>query len=592
MSNVVKMIPGPNGDIPLPNNIDAEQELLGAILMRNEVYLQVATYLEPEDFYEPLHQQVYEVISHQISSGRIATPITMAGLIGEIDGLGMSAGAYLAQLCAHAASAREAVEYGKTIKELSAMRSVYLLCERVRGEILAKGNRETPAALIDRVESELSSLRPSAKGNAGQFQSFAEGADRAVYLAQAALQKGGVLSGLSTGLTKLDDQLGGLQRSDLIIIAGRPGSGKTSLATNIALNVALDLRERRLEGEKTGVVGFFSLEMSHDQLATRILAETSKVSGWRVRKGQIRDAELEEFALAGERLRNLPLHTDATGNIPLASLLMRARNLHKKVGLDLVVVDYLQLIKAQQRGRESNRVQEVTEITGALKALAKELDCPVIALAQLSRRVEERDDKRPMLSDLRESGSIEQDADSVIFVYRDAYYLAKKEPPAGTERHNEWTMQMEKAHGRAELIIGKNRHGPESTVHVGFNANLTQFNNELPESILDNATPREKREAKKVRRFLKESGPALQDLRTLVLTSSLENDGHVDAAKNHKIVPYTLWKKKVAASLLDPEATEAQKVKLMKDVVADLKTDPPLIGRGGSESESFVWLIS
>jgi replicative DNA helicase len=595
MGAVMKMTGQPLDQRPLPHSIEAEQVLLGTILMNNDAYPRVASLVDPDDFYDPVHVELFEVARAFITAGKLASPITLQGVVSEIDfGEHMTGREYLARLAAESMPLNQVVDYAKFIRDAAVRRKVFIACEQVQKRVLAGAPTDSAIAIIDEMETNLAEIRPRGVSGTGGFQNFDSAVSQAVATASAAYSNGGVLSGLSTGLDKVDDVLGGLQRSDLIIVAGRPGMGKTALATNIAYNVAKDLKELRLDGQKTGVVAFFSLEMSADQLASRILAEHSRVSGWRLRKGKVSEAEITSFVSSGEVLRSLPISIDPTGEIPIAMLAMKARALKKKLGVELIVVDYLQLIKGSSKNRDGNRVQEVTEITGALKGLAKELNVPVIALSQLSRRVEERDDKRPMLSDLRESGSIEQDADSVIFVYRDAYYLSKREPPPGTERHNEWKLLMDAAHGRAELIVAKNRHGPEATVHVGFDANLTQFNNDVPEKVfIDSA--KEKAERPKKLTLAKESTVALGILRNLTITASIANDGHVDKApRGAKLVAYLDWKTKCAEELLDPESTDAAKLTLMKKIVADLHAPssghPPLIGRGGSRDAPFVWL--
>jgi replicative DNA helicase len=308
-------------------------------------------------------------------------------------------------------------------------------------------------------------------------------------MAAKAYERDGSLSGVATGLTDLDRYMGGLQNSDLVILAGRPGMGKTALATNIAFNIARAYRgETRPDGTTVaadgGMVGFFSLEMSAEQLATRIIAEQSGVPSYKIRRGDITESDFQQVAEAVREMQSIPFFIDQTGGISIAQLTARARRLKRQRGLDLIVVDYLQLLAGSRTARNDNRVQELTEITTGLKALAKELNVPIMALSQLSRQVEQRDDKRPQLSDLRESGSIEQDADVVLFVFREEYYLKNKEPRPGTEEHIAWMNEMERAHGRAEVIIGKQRHGPTGTIELQFEAELTRFGNLAREEAL------------------------------------------------------------------------------------------------------------
>ena len=315
---------------------------------------------------------------------------------------------------------------------------------------------------------------------------FAQALTTAVDMAARAFQRDGKLSGLATGLKDLDSKMGGLQPSDLIIVAGRPGMGKTALATNIAYNVAHAYRgEVQPDGSMAtvngGIVGFFSLEMSAEQLATRIISERTEVPSSTIRRGGISESDFEKIKDVSIELQGLPFYVDETGGLSIAQLAARARRLKRQRGLDLLVIDYIQLLQGSQRRASESRVQEVTEITTNLKALAKELNVPIMALSQLSRQVESRDDKRPQLSDLRESGSIEQDADVVLFVFREEYYLANKEPRPGSDEHMKWQTDMATVHGKAELILGKQRHGPTGTVQVHFEANVTRFGDLSPD---------------------------------------------------------------------------------------------------------------
>ena len=351
----------------------------------------------------------------------------------------------------------------------------------------------TPRAQIEEAERKLFTLAETGRYDGG-FQRFADALTSAVDMAAKAYQREGKLSGISTGLLDLDRMLGGLQPSDLVILAGRPAMGKTSLVTNIAFNIAKAYRgEKRQDGVietvNGGIVGFFSLEMSSEQLATRIIAEQSGIPSYKIRRGDIREDEFYKLTDAAREMQTMPFYIDQTGGISIAQLTARARRLKRQKGLDLLVVDYLQLLSGSGK-RGENRVQELTEITTGLKALAKELSVPLIALSQLSRQVESREDKRPQLADLRESGSIEQDADVVMFVYRDEYYLQNREPKPGTEEHFKWQAEMDQAHGKAEVIIGKQRHGPTGTVQLAFQADITRFTDladedKLPERIGD-----------------------------------------------------------------------------------------------------------
>ncbi|PSC05702.1 replicative DNA helicase [Alsobacter soli] len=463
-----------------PHNIEAEQALLGAILVNNEAYFRVSDFLEPIHFSEEVHRRIFELTASLIRSGKVATPITLKTFLGDADLGGLTVSQYLARLAAEATTIINADDYGRTIYDLAMRRNLIVIGEDMVNLAYDAAVDEPPRKQIEEAERRLYELAESGRTEGG-FQNFSHALRSAIDMAAEAFKRDRKLSGISTGISDLDRMMGGLQPSDLIILAGRPGMGKTSLATNIAFNVAKAYRGerqpdgamKRLEG---GIVGFFSLEMSSDQLATRLIAEESGVASYKIRRGEISEGDFARVANAAREMERCPFYIDDTGGISIAQLTARARRLKRQKGLDLLVVDYLQLLSASAKKGE-NRVQELTEITTGLKALAKELVVPIIALSQLSRQVENRDDKRPQLSDLRESGSIEQDADVVLFVYREEYYLKNKEPKMGTEEHFKWQAEMEQIHGRAEVIIGKQRHGPTGTVPVHFDAEITRFSN-------------------------------------------------------------------------------------------------------------------
>jgi replicative DNA helicase len=481
-SNVLKLAP----DAPAPafrsapHNIEAEQGLLGAVLVNNDAFYRVSDFLEPKHFFEPLHQTIYETAASLIRMGKIATPVTLKTFLpAETDIGGMTVGQYLARLAAEATTIINAQDYGRTIYDLALRRDLIGIGEDMVNVAYEAPVDFAPRAQIEDAERRLYELAETGRYDGG-FQRFAQALTVAVDMAAKAFQRDGKLSGIATGLRDLDTKMGGLQPSDLIIIAGRPGMGKTSLATNIAYNVARAYRgEIQADGTTKavngGVVGFFSCEMSAEQLATRIIAERTGISSSSIRRGGITEADFEKIRDYSIELQSLPFYVDETGGLSISQLTARARRLKRQKGLDLVVIDYIQLLQGSGKKGNDNRVQEVTEITTSLKALAKELNVPVIALSQLSRQVENRDDKRPQLSDLRESGSIEQDADVVMFVYREEYYLANKEPRAGTPEYAKWQTDLELAHGKAEVIIGKQRHGPTGTVELHFEASLTRF---------------------------------------------------------------------------------------------------------------------
>jgi replicative DNA helicase len=386
---------------------------------------------------------------------------------------------YLARLAAEATTVINAQDYGRTIYDLSVRRALIVIGEDMVNDAYDAPVDFAPKVQIETAERKLYEIAESGRYEGG-FQRFAQALTTAVDMAARAYQRDGRLSGLATGLHDLDSKMGGLQASDLIIIAGRPGMGKTALATNMAYNIAKAWQgEIRADGHITtvngGIVGFFSLEMSAEQLATRIIAEQTEISSSTIRRGGISESDFEKIKDISIELQHLPFYVDETGGLSVAQLAARARRLKRQRGLDVLFVDYIQLLQGSSRRAQEGRVQEVTEITTSLKALAKELNIPVVALSQLSRQVENRDDKRPQLSDLRESGSIEQDADVVLFVFREEYYLANKEPRPGTDEYAKWQADLAAVHGKAELIIGKQRHGPTGTVPVQFDAHVTRF---------------------------------------------------------------------------------------------------------------------
>ena len=463
-----------------PHNIDAEQALLGAIMVNNDAYDRVSDFLLPEHFMEAVHRQIFEVSVSLIKAGKLATPITLKTYLGDIDLGGVTPMQYLARLAAEATTVIKAGEYGRTIYDLAIRRRLITI-----GEDLVNGAFEAPVESrprdqIEATERRLYELAESGKYDGG-FQKFSDARTAAIDMAAKAYQRDGKLSGISTGLTDLDAKMGGLQPSDLIILAGRPAMGKTSLVTNIAFNIAKAYRgEKQADGTMQtvngGIVGFFSLEMSAEQLATRIIAEQSGVPSYKIRRGDIRPEDFYKITDAARDMQTIPFYIDQTGGISIAQLAARARRLKRQKGLDLLIIDYLQLLSGSGK-KSDNRVQEMTEITTGMKALAKELAVPIIGLSQLSRQVENRDDKRPQLSDLRESGSIEQDADVVMFVFREEYYVGNKKPREGTEEFFAWEQEMQRVHGKAEVILGKQRHGPTGTVELQFDANITRFSN-------------------------------------------------------------------------------------------------------------------
>ncbi|WP_395540269.1 replicative DNA helicase [Neotabrizicola sp. sgz301269] len=467
----------------LPHNIEAEQQLLGAILVNNDIYDRVAALIKPAHFFDPVHQRIYEIAAARIQKNALASPVTLKAFMEEDAGLKELGGpAYLVRLAGAAISSFAARDYAQMIYDLAVRRELIQLGRDISDRAGKVDLDSEPREQITEAEQRLYKLGEQGVAERG-FQSFLKAVTDAVNVANAAYQRGGGLAGISTGLVDLDKKLGGLHESDLLILAGRPSMGKTSLATNIAFNVAKAYRRgRKPDGSEGavegGVVGFFSLEMSAEQLAARILSEASEVPSEQIRRGDMTETEFRRFVDAAKDLESCPLYIDDTPALPISQVAARARRLKRTHGLDVLMIDYLQLLKGSSKSSEANRVQEVSEITQGLKAIAKELNIPVIALSQLSRQVESREDKRPQLSDLRESGSIEQDADVVMFVFREEYYR-EREKPADHEldKMAAWQEIMEKCHGVAEVIIGKQRHGPIGTVPLSFEGRFTRFGN-------------------------------------------------------------------------------------------------------------------
>jgi replicative DNA helicase len=464
----------------LPQNIEAEQALLGAIFINNDAFYRVADFLKPNHFFEPLHGHIFELMGELIRSTRIASPITLKTFLpATLDIAGLSVAQYLARLAAEATTVINAPDYGRTVYDLAVRRELIKVAEDMLSTAFDSAIDCAPQDQIEQAEQLLYDIAETGRYGGG-FETFETALDSAIDRAAQAYQSDGRLSGLATGLRDLDGKMGGLQPTDLIIIAGRPGMGKTSLATNIAFNVASTYDPtQQVDGSSRpdagGIVAFFSLEMSSEQLATRVLSEQAEVASSNIRRGAIAETDFERLIEHRQKMRRLPLYIDQTGALSIAQLAARARRLKRQRGLHLIVVDYIQLMQGKTQRAAQNRVQEITEITTGLKALAKELNVPVIALSQLSRGVENRDEKRPQLADLRESGSIEQDADVVIFVYREEYYLKNKEPRPGTEDHLAWESEMKNARGKAEVIIAKQRHGPTGTVAMTFQGEFTRF---------------------------------------------------------------------------------------------------------------------
>ena len=472
---------GPDAVANLPHNFEAEQALLGAILINNDAYNRVSEFLKPEHFYDPVHGRIFAACATLIERHQIANPVTLKPLFEADESLSDAGGAkYLARLAASAVTVINAADYGRTVFDLHLRRQLIELSLEMRDQALDPDLESSGQQQIEAVEQQLFDLATTGEYEGG-FRSFTDVLTSAIEIAEAAYKREGQLTGVATGFSDLDRLLGGLQRSDLVILAGRPSMGKTALATNIAYHAArVCRRENDDQGHVTvtdgAVVGFFSLEMSAEQLATRILSEAAGVSSDKVRKGDLSNADFQKVVEANQVLAKIPFFIDDTPALSVAQLRTRARRLKRQQSLGLVVVDYLQLLRPSSTRASDNRVQEISDITRGLKALAKELDVPVLALSQLSRAVEQREDKRPQLADLRESGSIEQDADVVAFIYRPEYYLSRLEPEEhGTEAYEKWQARMEEVHNLAEVIIGKQRHGPTGTIKLVFEGELTRF---------------------------------------------------------------------------------------------------------------------
>lgn len=483
-----------NQDIKLPHNIEAEQQLLGAILNDNSQFDRISSLLQDDHFFDPLHQHIFAIIAARIKQGVLVTPVTLNAFIQDHAGFAELGGAaYLVRLSGSAVASFAVRDYAQIIYDLAIRRKLIQLGQDIVYKAAFFDVASDAVAQITDAEKSLYDLAQKGNTDSG-FQVFLNVAASAIDLANVAYKRDRGIAGLATGLVDLDKKLGGLHKSDLLILAGRPAMGKTALATNIAFNVAKsyergvfpDGTEGNIRG---GIVGFYSLEMSSEQLATRILSQEANIPSYQVRGGNMNPDEFRHFIETAKELEECPLYIDDTPALPIAQLAARARRLKRTKGLDLLIIDYLQLVRPTSN--RDNRVNEISEITQGLKAIAKDLDIPVIALSQLSRQVEMREDKRPHLADLRESGSIEQDADVVMFVFREEYYQEREKPDDDDiDKMEKWKAKMEKCHGKAEIIIGKQRHGPIGQIDLSFQANLTRFGDlALDDNAWQNYTP-------------------------------------------------------------------------------------------------------
>lgn len=457
----------------MPHNAEAEQSLLGAIMLNNDCYETVSEFLLPIHFYVPINGKIFELAGEIISQGQVADPITLKAYFERNHALkNINGGMYLIQLVNAVVSTVNTENYGRIIYENYLRRQLINLGERLISNAENFQMEEKASDIIENSEARLYEL--SLADQRGGFLSFAAAAAEAMKTIDDAYHSDRSITGITTGLLDLDNMLGGLNRSDLVILAGRPSMGKTALATDIAFNAAMS---HLLGKEGGGIVAFYSLEMSASQLVTRLFAQECRIASEMILRGKLTEAEYAAIQKRMQQLARLPLFIDETGALTVSALRTRARKIKRQIGLDLIVIDYLQLLQGASDGRGENRVQEISEITRSLKALAKELNVPVLALSQLSRAVEARDDKHPQLADLRESGSIEQDADVVMFVYRDEYYEARRQPAFGTEEYIKWQEKMGRIHNLAEVIIAKQRHGSIGTVQLFFDGRYTKFDN-------------------------------------------------------------------------------------------------------------------
>ena len=452
----------------LPNNIEAEQAVIGSILVSNDIFDEISTIISSINFYDPMHQKIYEAIESLVYKGMLANPITLKNYFeDEKDDLNVPE--YLVKITKFSTTVRQAIEYSKIIYDMFVRRELIKISEQTIDSAKLNELDTNGQTIIENSERLLFDLAEKGSFNSSLVK-FDEAMKQTIEMASAAYKNEEGIVGVPTGLRDLDDKLGGLHQSDLIIIAGRPSMGKTSLATNIAFNAAQKLQE---SGKKSSIA-FFSLEMSSEQLSTRILSEQARIGSNDIRRGRISDEQFDQFLETSKNIAELPLFIDETPAISIAAMSNRARRIKRLHGLDMIVVDYIQLMRGTTYNKDG-RVQEISQITQGLKAIAKELGVPVVALSQLSRQVEQRDDHKPQLADLRESGSIEQDADVVMFVYREGYYLQRKEPREATVEHAEWQAKMNEVAHLAEIIIGKQRHGPIGKVTLEFEERFTKF---------------------------------------------------------------------------------------------------------------------
>ena len=486
MPNEIKKFKENDKDLRIvPMNIEAEQALLAALLTSNSVYERISDFLKPEHFYDDVNGKIFEAITKLLENNQLADPLTLKNYFLQKDEIASIGGErYLIELAKNSPILSNTTEYGKLIYDLYQRREILKIADEITNEANSFDLESNASQIIEKAEVKLYNL--SSTGEVNQdFKKFSMSLVEAINSAESAYKRDGQLSGIPTGFTDLDQLLGGFHKTDLLILAGRPSMGKTALATNIAFKM---VKTKSMDDEnKKNIIGFFSLEMSSEQLATRILAEDSSISSEKIRRGQLNSNDFQKIVKSSQTLGDLSLYIDDSPNLSISALRTRARRLKRKYGLDAIVIDYLQLIRPSL-ARPDNRVLEIAEMTRNLKSLAKELSIPVLCLSQLSRQVEQRDDKRPQLSDLRESGAIEQDADVVMFIYREEYYTERKEPSPGTEDYQKWQEKMAKIHNVAEVLVAKQRHGPIGKVNLHFEGSTTKFSNlsKSQSQIVDN----------------------------------------------------------------------------------------------------------
>lgn len=577
-----------------PVSIESEQAVLGSVLLDNRAYQKAADIIAEEHFAEQVHRQIWHVLAGIIEKGDLATPMTAKTYLGDADlGGGQTVGQYLARLSVGGVPVNQVADHAKIVRSLAARREIIAMTERVAGVAYDCPVEETAETIFANVERLIEETRPAVTKEQSDFEDFGGISSQDVF---DAYKRGAGVVGLSTGLPALDAGMGGLRKSDLIILAGRPAMGKTALTTNIAVAVAEFVAKQHAVGVRMGPVAFSSLEMSKRQLKQRILADRSRVPFWKLDRGIADKAEMERYVLAERAFDKLPLLIDDTGGLTIGQLKLRARTLKRRRGISLLVIDYLQLLSGSGR-KDANRVAEVTEITTGLKALAKELDIPIIALSQLSRKVEDREDKRPQLGDLRESGSIEQDADVVLFVYREEYYLKKSEPRVdGTEQkreaHARWESLMKRWAGCAEVIIGKNRHGSEGTVDLGFDAQFTRFTNEPEPREIEPEEVRQR--AAKKPTFTAEGTILYGILKSLTLTRSSIATQEQRAAdrrlcKGARLIPLDVARAAFGAEVI-PEADEDTVKKRFTTAFVSIRKAGLAHYHGSAETGFHLWM--